>query len=103
MMIQRTKSESDKKPEYEPKFTNYTTLKASRAKAYLASHEDVPYRKPPPLKEEKGKKDTNKYCRFHDDYGHETNKCRHLKDRIPPTIEEVEEIQGSQERRKGRP
>ena len=78
----RTKGGSDKRPRYEPKFTNYSALKASPAEVYLASYEDVPYRKPPPLRGEKGKRDTNKYCRFHEDYGHETNECRHLKDEI---------------------
>ena len=78
MMIHRTKFGSDQKPKYEPKFTNYTALKASRAEVYLASYKDVPYRSLPSLKGEKTK-DINKYCRFHDDYGHETNECMHLK------------------------
>ena len=60
MMIHRTKSRSDQKPKYEPNFTNYTALKASQAEVYLASYEDVPYRRPPPLKGEKGKEDINK-------------------------------------------
>ena len=56
----RTKSGSDKRPKYEPEFTNYSALKASPAEVYLASYEDVPYRKPPPLSGEKGKRDTSK-------------------------------------------
>ena len=82
MMIRGPNPDLTETPKYEPKFTNYTALKACRADEYLASYEDVPYRGPPPLKGEKGKDDINKYCRFHDDYGHETNECMHLKDEI---------------------
>lgn len=78
----RTKGGSDKRPRYEPKFTNYSALKASPAEVYLASYKDVPYKKPPPLRGEISKRDSNKYCRFHEDYGHDTNECRHLKDEI---------------------
>ena len=28
------------------------------------------------------KRDMNKFCRFHGDYGHDTNECNHLKDEI---------------------
>ena len=34
----RTKFRSDKRPKYEPKFTNYNALKASQAEVYLASY-----------------------------------------------------------------
>ena len=60
MMIRGPNPDLTKKPKYEPKFTDYTALKASQAEVYLASYEDVPYRRPPPLKEEKGKEDINK-------------------------------------------
>ena len=79
----KAKSGSNDKPtKYEPRFTNYTTLSATRAEIYLASHQEVPYRRPPPIKKEMSKRDKNKFCRFHGDYGHDTNECNHLKDEI---------------------
>ena len=32
------------------------------------------------------RKDRNKYCRFHQDHGHRTNKCRNLKDQVETLI-----------------
>ena len=32
------------------------------------------------------KRDKNKYCRFHQDHGHRTNKCGHLKDQVETLI-----------------
>ena len=79
----KAKLDSSEKPtKYEPQFTNYTTLSTSRAEIYLASQEEVPYKKPPPIRREMRKRDMNKYCRFHEDYGHDTNECNHLKDEI---------------------
>ena len=75
-------STNDKPTKYEPRFTNYTTLSANRAEIYLASHQEVPYRKPSPIRKEMSKRDLNKFCRFHGDYGHDTNECNHLKDEI---------------------
>ena len=75
---------ADKHPKlqpYQPRFTNYTILTTSRAEIYLATYQEEPYRKPPPLRSE-GKKDKNKFCRFHNDYGHDTNECKQLKDEI---------------------
>lgn len=79
----RVKSGShDKHPKYELRFTNYTTLSASRPEVYLATYQDVPYRKPPPIRKERSERDINKFCCFHGDYGHDTNECNHLKDEI---------------------
>ena len=58
----KAKLSSNEKPtKYEPQFTNYTTLSTSQAEIYLASHEEVPYKKPPPIRKEKSKRDMNKF------------------------------------------
>ncbi|GKC03273.1 reverse transcriptase domain-containing protein [Tanacetum coccineum] len=42
----------------------------------------------PPLKMfgSKRTRDTSKYCHFHEDYGHDTNNCRHLRTQIQETV-----------------
>ncbi|XP_071708099.1 uncharacterized protein [Rutidosis leptorrhynchoides] len=37
---------------------------------------------PVPLSKYYGNKDRSKFCDFHNDYGHETNECRHLIERV---------------------
>ncbi|XP_062080704.1 uncharacterized protein LOC133785490 [Humulus lupulus] len=42
----------------------------------------VSYRRPPSIRKDVNKWDMTKFCRFHNDYGHETNECNHLKEKI---------------------
>ncbi|GAV72459.1 LOW QUALITY PROTEIN: hypothetical protein CFOL_v3_15947, partial [Cephalotus follicularis] len=41
---------------------------------------------PTPLRSSAKKRDTNKYCRYHRDHGHDTEECRHLKNQIEDLI-----------------
>ena len=41
---------------------------------------------PKPISTPAEKRDKNKYCRFHLDYGHRTDECRHLKDQLETLI-----------------
>ncbi|GKB16138.1 reverse transcriptase domain-containing protein [Tanacetum coccineum] len=41
---------------------------------------------PPKMFGSKRSRDTSKYCHFHEDYGHDTNDCRHLKVQIQEAI-----------------
>ncbi|GKB34189.1 hypothetical protein Tco_0879131 [Tanacetum coccineum] len=41
---------------------------------------------PPKMFERKQSRDNSKYCHFHEDYGHDTNDCRHLKVQIQEAI-----------------
>ncbi|GJY77084.1 reverse transcriptase domain-containing protein [Tanacetum coccineum] len=41
---------------------------------------------PPKMFESKRSQDTSKYCHFHEDYGHDTNDCRHLKTQIQEAV-----------------
>ena len=34
------------------------------------------------------KKEKNKYCRFHQNHGHRTDECRHLKDQVETLIQQ---------------
>ncbi|GAV58749.1 LOW QUALITY PROTEIN: hypothetical protein CFOL_v3_02282, partial [Cephalotus follicularis] len=41
---------------------------------------------PAPMRSSADKRDTEKYCRYHRDHGHNTEECRHLKNRIEDLI-----------------
>ena len=64
----------------------YTELNESRENIYLANENQVPFRRPDPMRNQKSKKDSSKYCRFHRDTGHTTDECRQLKDEIEGLI-----------------
>ena len=67
-------------------YATYTELTHSRENIFLANSARLPWKKPEPLKHQKGKRDTSKFCRFHNDVGHNTDDCRHLKDKIETLI-----------------
>ena len=43
---------------------------------------------PKPVSTLAEKRDNNKYRRFHQDHGHRTNECRHLKDQVETLIKQ---------------
>ncbi|KAM6555168.1 hypothetical protein CsatB_015930 [Cannabis sativa] len=65
-----------------PRFTTYSLLLDTRENIYNATHSVVPYRKPYPMRKDISKRDMNKFCRFHNDYGHDTDECNNLKEEI---------------------
>ncbi|XP_062089433.1 uncharacterized protein LOC133795966 [Humulus lupulus] len=71
-----------KQNRYEPRFTNYTALVDSKAEVCQASHTTVPFRQPTPIRKDIIKRDTTKFCHFHNDYSHDTIGCNQLKDEI---------------------
>ena len=82
---QESTSNDNKRPKYlkyEPKFTNYTALVSTRGEMLQATVNDAPYKKPPAIRKDMSRRDTTKFYRFHNDYGHDTNECNHLKDEI---------------------
>ncbi|PON84075.1 LOW QUALITY PROTEIN: hypothetical protein TorRG33x02_200850 [Trema orientale] len=69
------------------KFTYYTELNNNREHIYTPCHDQAPYKRSPPMfKGKGGRKDQNKYCRFHHDHGHDTNDYFDLKDKIEELI-----------------
>uniref|UniRef100_A0A803P9C1 Uncharacterized protein n=1 Tax=Cannabis sativa TaxID=3483 RepID=A0A803P9C1_CANSA len=48
----------------------------------MATHGTIPYRKPFPIRKEKGKKDTLKFYRYHNHISHDTNESQNLKREI---------------------
>ncbi|XP_060964147.1 uncharacterized protein LOC133033440 [Cannabis sativa] len=48
----------------------------------MATQTVAPYKKPAPMKKDISKRDMSKFCRFHEDYGHDTNECNNLKQQM---------------------
>ncbi|GJU70452.1 hypothetical protein Tco_1256711 [Tanacetum coccineum] len=44
------------------------------------------FESPPKIFESKRSRDMSKYCHFHEDYGHDTNDCRHLRTQIQEAV-----------------
>ncbi|XP_062089648.1 uncharacterized protein LOC133796185 [Humulus lupulus] len=68
--------------EYVPKFSTYSILLETRADIFNATQVVVPYRRPPPMRKDVNRWDMTKFCRFHNDYGHQIIECNHLKEEI---------------------
>ena len=58
----------------------------TRENIFVATEQQVHYRRPQPLQRDRAQRDPAKFCRFHNDVGHHTNKCRLLKDEIENLI-----------------
>ena len=48
--------------------------------------DDPSFQWPKPSSTVTERRDKNKYCRFHQDHGHRTDECRHLKDQVETLI-----------------
>ena len=59
-----------------PTYNEYTPLNASLENIYLSTCNTFQYRKPRPKESTEEQKRTEKYCRFHGSYGHNTEECR---------------------------
>ncbi|XP_062092949.1 uncharacterized protein LOC133798592 [Humulus lupulus] len=64
----------------------YSELNESWENIYLDNENQVPFRCPDPMRNQKAKKDSSKYCRFHRDIRHTTDECRQLKGEIEGLI-----------------
>ncbi|XP_074374749.1 uncharacterized protein LOC141715169 [Apium graveolens] len=64
------------------KFTEYTRLNAPKSQILTEIEKYRDVRWPKPLRNDPGKLDKSKYCRFHKDAAHYTDECHQLKDEI---------------------
>ena len=65
-----------------PRFQNYAPLTAPRANVLMEIEGEGYLPKPTPLRGPLAKRNMKKYCRYHRDYGHDTEECYQLKDEI---------------------
>ncbi|CAA0805859.1 Unknown protein, partial [Striga hermonthica] len=72
------------------RYNNFTSINAQEGEVLAAIEEKLESREvtwPATRFEGPTKPRSNKYCRFHRDYGHNTEDCRHLKDEIERLIQ----------------
>ena len=71
---------------FKPIYATYADLMDTRERIFLANSARLPWKNTEPLKNQRAKRDPSKFCRFHNDTGHNTDDCRHLKDEIETLI-----------------
>ncbi|XP_060961935.1 uncharacterized protein LOC115722696 [Cannabis sativa] len=64
------------------KYIAFTILTEDIESVYMATQSPAPYKKPAPMKKDVSKRYMTNFCRFHGDYGHDTNECKNLKREI---------------------
>ncbi|XP_062103858.1 uncharacterized protein LOC133814973 [Humulus lupulus] len=80
----RTGTLSEEK--YNLQYSEYTNLVDTWEYIFLAMKQQIHFRRPQPIRRDGERKDSKKLCRYHNDVGHHTNECQHLKDEIKNLI-----------------
>ncbi|KAM6542773.1 hypothetical protein CsatB_007220 [Cannabis sativa] len=80
------KKESSPKRKGGPRFVNYTELAVPRDHIYAIEEKNGVFKKPPPIKGNRDKRDPKKFCKYHKNIGHTTLDCWVLQDEIEELI-----------------
>ncbi|PON44063.1 hypothetical protein PanWU01x14_269990 [Parasponia andersonii] len=70
------------------RFNNHTELNAPINHIYAVTNQKERFRQPEPMKQDRTKCNPNKFCRYHNNIGYDTNNCFALKDEIERLIRE---------------
>ena len=80
------KDQDNKKPDSSARSQQYTPLNMPLEQVLMQIKEDPFLKWPEKMKGDPNKRNTNKYCHFHRDHGHDTDKCSDLKQQIENLI-----------------
>uniref|UniRef100_A0A803QHQ8 Retrotransposon gag domain-containing protein n=1 Tax=Cannabis sativa TaxID=3483 RepID=A0A803QHQ8_CANSA len=80
------KKESSPKRKSGPRFVNYTQLAVPQDHIYAIEEKNGIFKKPPPIRGNRDKRDPKKICKYHKDIGHITLECWFLLDEIEELI-----------------
>ena len=75
-----------KREKYIPLYQVHKELNETRERIFLTNEQEVPFRRADNTTLLRRKRDMSKFCRYHRDHGHTTDKCGHLKDEIEGLI-----------------
>ncbi|GAV76518.1 hypothetical protein CFOL_v3_19991 [Cephalotus follicularis] len=70
-----------------PSYKNFAPLLDTRTIILAVEKDNVPIQWPEKMRSPTEKRDTEKYCRYHGDHGHDTKECRQLKNQIEDLIQ----------------
>ena len=80
------KNQDNKKPGPLARNQQYTPLNVSLEQVLMQIKDDPSLKWPKKTKGDPNKRNRNKYCRFHRDYGHDTDECFDLKQQVENLI-----------------
>ncbi|KAL2232085.1 UNVERIFIED_CONTAM: Retrovirus-related Pol polyprotein from transposon [Sesamum indicum] len=83
---QRAEGDRERKGPYVPRYHRYTPLMTTREKVMMMVENEGLLQQPEKMRDTRTKRNSNKYCRFHKDRGHNTEDCYQLKDEIERLI-----------------
>ena len=77
--MREKKDRDNKKASSLARSQQYTPLNMLLEQVLMQIRDDPSLKWPEKMKGDPNKRNRNKYCRFHRDHGHDTNKCFNLK------------------------
>ena len=86
--VGQTTGKKKELPNRKPKFTNFTPLIMPIEQVLMQIRDDPSLQWPKPISTLVERRDKSKYCRFHQDHRHRTDKCKHLKDQVETLIQQ---------------